>query len=323
VTNDDKFQLHEFMFPADSGGLRLDRALAMALPQYSRAQLQRWLAAGAVKVSGESPRSSSRVFGGELVQVRAEFPHDHRVAAEELALDIVYQDKALLVINKPAGLVVHPGAGNRTHTLQNALLGFDATLAGVPRAGLVHRLDKDTTGLLVVGRTPESHLKLVAALQAREIGREYLALCHGLIRSGGTVDKAIGRHRSQRTRMAVRGDGRDAVTHFRVAERFAAHTLLRVQLETGRTHQIRVHLAHLGFPVVGDPDYGARSRLITGAKPALKAALQNFRRQALHAARLELEHPLDGEELIFEAPLPDDFAKLVTLLRSHARAVNQ
>jgi 23S rRNA pseudouridine1911/1915/1917 synthase len=231
---------------------------------------------------------------------------------------VVYQDRALLVIDKPAGLVVHPGAGNAAHTLQNALLALDPKLALVPRAGLVHRLDKDTSGLLVVARTPEAHTALVAALAARAITREYLAICSGVMTGGGSIDEPIGRHRTQRTRMAVRADGRPSVTHYRVVRRFAAHTLVRVQLETGRTHQIRVHLAHAGFPLVGDPVYGGRRRLPAGCPPVLTAALNAFPRQALHAASLKLAHPLSGKPMAWEAPLPPDMQSLLTALESAA-----
>jgi 23S rRNA pseudouridine1911/1915/1917 synthase len=212
--------------------------------------------------------------------------------------------------------VVHPGAGNREHTLQNALLGLDPKLALVPRAGLIHRLDKDTSGLLVVARTPEAHNALVAAMAAREISREYLAIVIGVVTGGTTIDEPIGRHRTQRTRMAVRADGRPSVTHYRVLERFRGHTLLKVMLETGRTHQIRVHLAHAGYPVAGDPVYGSRRRLIANCSPRLEQQLRGFTRQALHAARLSLTHPTTGRELSFEAPLPQDMRRLVAALQA-------
>ena len=313
-----KFRVHELEFPPAAAGERFDVALAAALPQYSRARLQRWIGAGEVLLEGRQVLARQRLAGGERVRVRAEFSADERVAPEPIALDIVHEDEALLVINKPAGLVVHPGAGNPAHTLQNALLAHDAALASVPRAGLVHRLDKDTSGLLVVARTPETHLQLVSMLQRREIRREYLALVLGKPTSGGTIDEPIGRHRSVRTRMAVRRDGREAVTHFRIEERFRAHTLLRVQLETGRTHQIRVHLAHIGFPIVGDGVYGGRRRLIAGADEATRAALAAFRRQALHAQRLSFDHPATGKHHTFEAPLPEDLAALLEALTEDA-----
>jgi 23S rRNA pseudouridine1911/1915/1917 synthase len=313
-----EFQTHVLDLPPSAAGMRLDQALAAALPQYSRARLQRWIRAGAVRANGQPVRARDRVQGGEQLIVEAEFAADTHVAAETLPLDILHEDAALLVLNKPPGLVVHPGAGNREHTLQNALLAHDARLARVPRAGLVHRLDKDTSGVLVVARTPEVHTLLVAALAARAVGREYLALSLGAPTGGGRVDQPIGRHRSVRTRMAVRADGREAVTNFRIEERFRSHTLLRVQLETGRTHQIRVHLAHIGFPIVGDPVYGGRKRLLAGGTPALNAALQGFGRQALHAQRLHLTHPLSKRALSFEAPVPADLISLLRLLRADA-----
>ena len=260
-------------------------------------------------------RGKDRVLGGEQVRIEATLPAATAVAAESLPLAVVYRDRSLLVIDKPAGLVVHPGAGNARHTLQNALLALDPKLALVPRAGLVHRLDKDTSGLLLVARTPEAHTALVAAMAARAIRREYLAVCTGVLTAGGTVDASIGRHRSQRTRMAVRSDGRRAVTHYRVVRRFRAHTLVRVMLETGRTHQIRVHLAHIGFPLVGDPLYGRR-RILAGGTAALAAELRSFPRQALHAARLALTHPLSGRELHWEAPLPQDLQRLLAALEA-------
>lgn len=309
-----EFRSHTLELPPDLAGLRLDQALARLLPQYSRSRLQGWIDAGAVQVDGRQLRVRDKVVGGEKVIIEARVEAEVRVTAEEIPLDIVFKDRALLVINKPAGLVVHPGAGNAAHTLQNALLAFDPKLAVVPRAGIVHRLDKDTSGLLVVARTPEVHTALVAAISEREIERHYIALCTGVMTAGGTVDEPIGRHRSHRTRMAVRGDGRPAVTHYRVMKRFRSHTLVRAELETGRTHQIRVHFAHIGYPLVGDPDYGGRRRLPAGASPELVAALAGFRRQALHAARLKLEHPVSGKEMEWEVPIPADFAGLVGVL---------
>jgi len=309
-----EFRTHSLVLPEAAAGLRLDQALARALPQYSRARLQGWIEAGAVLVEGRRLRAKNKVLGGERVEVAARLEADERVAPEAQPLAVVHQDRALLVIDKPAGMVVHPGAGNSSRTLQNALLALDPKLALVPRAGLVHRLDKDTSGLLVVARTPEAHSRLVAALAEREIERIYLAICKGAMTGGGTIDAAIGRHRTQRTRMAVRSDGREAVTHYRIAKRYRAHTLVRVQLETGRTHQIRVHLAHIGYPIVGDPVYGGRGRSPAGSSTALTAALNAFPRQALHAARLALTHPMTGRALEWEAPLPDDMARLLLAL---------
>jgi 23S rRNA pseudouridine1911/1915/1917 synthase len=313
-----EFRTHSLALPEDLQGLRLDQALARALPQYSRARLQGWIEAGAIQVNGRRPRAKDKVVGGERVEIEARLEVDVQVAPEAMPLEIVFKDRALFVINKPAGLVVHPGAGNSRHTLQNALLALDPKLAIVPRAGLVHRLDKDTSGLLVVARTPEVHTTLVAALAEREIERHYIALCSGVMTGGGTIDEPIGRHRSQRTKMAVRSDGRPSVTHYRLMKRFRAHTLLHVQLESGRTHQIRVHLAHIGYPVVGDPVYGGRRRFPAAASPALIAELEAFTRQALHAARLKLAHPTTGKEVEWEAPLPADMAHLVAVLEADA-----
>lgn len=313
-----EFRAHVLTLPADSAGLRFDKALARELPQYSRALLATWIESGEVQVKGRPLRGKDRVAGGEEVRLRARLPVTAAVEAEALALDVVFRDAALFVINKPAGLVVHPGAGNARHTLQNGLLALDPKLVHVPRAGIVHRLDKDTSGLMVVARTPEAHAALVAALAAREISREYLAVCAGVMTGGGTVDEPLGRHRSARTRMAVRADGRAAVTHYRVLRRFRGHTLVRATLETGRTHQIRVHLTHLGFPLVGDRLYGGRLRLPRGASSALIEELKAFPRQALHAAHLALAHPLTGRALAWQAPLPADMQKLLTALAADA-----
>jgi 23S rRNA pseudouridine1911/1915/1917 synthase len=311
-----EFRTHSLALPQELEGLRLDQALARALPQYSRARLQGWIEAGAVEVDGRRLRPKDKVLGGERVHIQARLETEEQVSAEALPLEIVFKDRALFIINKPSGMVVHPGAGNARHTLQNALLGLDPKLAVVPRAGLVHRLDKDTSGLLVVARTPEAHTALVAAMAEREIERHYIALCNGVMTGGGTIDEPIGRHRTQRTRMAVRNDGRPSVTHYRLMKRFRAHTLVHVELESGRTHQIRVHFAHIGYPVVGDPLYGGRRRIPAGASPALVAELEKFQRQALHAARLSLAHPLTGKEMEWEAPLPTDMAHLLAMLEA-------
>ena len=317
-----EFRTHSLDLPQDLAGLRLDQALARVLPQYSRARLQGWIEAGAVQVDGRLLRGRDKVLGGERVLIEARIEADEQVVAEALPLDIVFKDRALLIINKPPGMVVHPGAGNSSQTLQNALLAFDPKLAVVPRAGIVHRLDKDTSGLLVVARTPESHTALVAAIAEREVERHYIALCTGVMTAGGTVDEPIGRHRSQRTRMAVRSDGRPAVTHYRVLKRFRSHTMVRAELETGRTHQIRVHLAHIGYPLVGDPAYGGRRRVPAGATAELVTALAGFKRQALHAARLKLKHPVTGREVEWEAPLPADMTRLVEAMEGDLKAAN-
>jgi len=314
----EEFRTHVLALPAGLAGLRLDAALAKVLPQYSRARLQGWIRAGAVTLDGRLPRTRDLVRGEEVVHIQARIAAVGKVTADAMSLEVIFGDRDLIVINKPAGLVVHPGAGNARHTLQNGLLAFDPGLARVPRAGIVHRLDKDTSGLLIVARTPEAHTALVAQLAARQIRRGYVALCAGVMTGGGTVDRPIGRHRSLRTRMTVRADGRAAVTHFRILRRLRAHTLVSVELETGRTHQIRVHLAHLGYPLVGDPLYGGRRRLPAGASPAVLSVLSGFKRQALHAARLGFTHPASGAELTFEAPLPADLATLVAALEAES-----
>ena len=303
------------VLPPQPGGVRLDLALSLALPQYSRSRLASWIKAGAVQVDGRSARPRDAVYGGETVTVQARLVADDRVEAERMPINVVFRDRHLLVIDKPAGLVVHPGAGNRSRTLQNGLLALDPKLAVVPRAGIVHRIDKDTSGLLVVARTLEAHTALVEALREHQVQREYVALCLGAVTGGGTIDAAIGRHRTDRLRMAVRADGKPAVTHYRLLERFDHHSLLQVQLETGRTHQIRVHLAHIGHPLVGDPAYGGRRQLTAGASPAKRAALQNFGRQALHAGRLAFEHPITSKPVEVSSKLPADFAALLAVLR--------
>ena len=311
-----EFREHALTLAAEAAGLRFDQALAQALPQYSRARLKTWIDSGAVQVDGRPLRGKDRVLGGEQVRIHAQLSPQGWVQAEAMPLTVLFRDRSVLVIDKPAGLVVHPGAGNLRHTLQNALLALDPKLALVPRAGLVHRLDKDTSGLLLVARTPEAHNVLTAAMAARQITREYLAVCTGVMTGGGTIDEPIGRHRTLRTRMTVRSDGRVAITHYRIEKRFRAHTLVRVTLETGRTHQIRVHLAHVGFPVVGDPVYGGRRRIPKGSSPALAAELQAFPRQALHAARLTLVHPFTHREHEWRSPLPGDMQRLIGALEA-------
>jgi 23S rRNA pseudouridine1911/1915/1917 synthase len=319
----DKFQTHELQIPTQLAGMRLDRALAQLLPEYSRSRLKDWIDAGRVSVDRRQPRPRDVVLGGERVTVAAEIAMDAPIEPQAIELDVVHADADLLIINKPAGLVVHPGAGNRDRTLQNALLHFDPALAVLPRAGILHRLDKDTTGLLVVARTPAAHTELTRQMQRREIERQYEAVCSGVMTAGGTVDRPIGRHRTDRVRMAVREDGREAITHYRVLERFRAHTHIRVSLETGRTHQIRVHFAHLHHPLVGDRTYGGRLLLPRGATPELIAALRAFPRQALHAAQLKLQHPRSGRTVEWRAPLPEDFRGLLEALRRDTAAATR
>ena len=305
--------------PADVAGLRLDQALARLLPQHSRASLQLWIRAERVQVGGRLPRSSEKVRGGERVQILVPQTLAGDWAAQAIPLDLVYEDDDLLVVNKPAGLVVHPGAGNPEGTMLNALLHHAPALNKLARAGIVHRLDKETSGLLVVAKTEPTRLDLIGQLKERSLTREYLALVQGLLVAGGTVDAPIGRHTHTRTRMAVNERGRPAVSHYRIEKKYRAHTLLRVKLESGRTHQIRVHMAHLKHPLVGDPVYGGRLHLPKGASPALIEALHGFKRQALHAARLGLLHPVTGKNVEWESPMPDDMRAMLKVLEKDAK----
>jgi len=302
--------------PRGAAGQRLDRALADLFPEYSRTRLQDWLKAGHLQVEGMSPAPRTRVAGGESVLLDASVATapDPTVDAqpEDVAFRVVHADEAILVVDKPAGLVVHPAAGHRAGTLQNGLLHYDPGLEAVPRAGIVHRLDKDTTGLMVIARTLAAHNRLVAQLHDRAVGREYHALVAGVPVAGGTIEAPIGRHPRERQRQAVvRQGGKPAVTHYRVERKFRAHAHLRCRLESGRTHQIRVHLAHAGLPIVGDPMYGGRPRWPKAPALALRQALQGMRRQALHAGRLELVHPTEGTWVGWDAPLPPDFQALL------------
>jgi len=302
--------------PQSSAGRRVDQVLAELFPDYSRSRLQQWIKAGQVLLNQRPVLARYRVAGGEQVEVRAQLQLETEVRPEDIPLDIRFQDQHLLVLNKPAGLVVHPAAGNPNGTLQNALLYYDPELAALPRAGIVHRLDKDTSGLMVVARSLSAHKSLVEQLQARSVHREYLALVQSVLAAGGTVDAPIGRHQRDRLRMAVVESGKPAISHYRVLERFAAHTLVQVRLETGRTHQIRVHMAHIHCPLLGDPLYGGRLRLPRGASAGLREAISAFRRQALHAVRLQLIHPLTREVVGWEAEIPLDFNQLLESLRA-------
>jgi 23S rRNA pseudouridine1911/1915/1917 synthase len=301
--------------PVALAGLRLDQALAEIFPDFSRSKLQGWIRGGHVTVDGRSLAPKDKVFGGEQVELRAEIELDSDCQPQAIPLNIVYEDDSVLIVNKPAGLVVHPAAGHRDGTLQNALLHHAPALAGVPRAGIVHRIDKDTSGILMVAKTLQAHHALVEQLQARSIHREYLALLQGFITAGGTVDAPIGRHPSDRKRFAVREGGREAVTHYRIEERLLGHTLARVKLETGRTHQIRVHMSHIHHPLVGDPVYGGRLKLPAGCGEATAELMRGFRRQALHAQVLGLEHPRSGEWCQWQVDLPEDMSALVAALR--------
>jgi 23S rRNA pseudouridine1911/1915/1917 synthase len=306
--------------PPEQAGQRLDQALAALLPDYSRSRLKAWIESGELRVDGATARPRDKVHGGEAIELRAVLPAETRAEPQAIPLVLVHEDRHVLVVDKPAGLVVHPGAGNPDRTLQNALLAHDPRLAELPRAGIVHRLDKDTSGLLVVARSLPAHTALVRMLGEREVHREYEAVCRGVMTSGGTVDAPIDRHPTDRVRMAVRSGGRDSVTHYRVIRRFGAHTHVRVQLETGRTHQIRVHLAHARFPIVGDKVYGGRLTLPKGASEALRTALVEFPRQALHAARLAFAHPVSGRPVECTSPLPADMRGLLDRLAADETA---
>ena len=299
----------------EQAGMRLDQVLSDSFGEYSRSRLQHWIREGRVQLDGRSCRAKDKVRGGELIRVQPLLEQEVDARPEAIALDILYEDTELLVVNKPAGLVVHPAVGNPRGTLLNALLHHLPALSQLPRGGIVHRLDKDTSGLLVVAKTLQAQTALVKQLQARSVKREYRAIVQGLITTGGTVDRPVGRHPIQRVRMAVVESGKPAITHYRVLQRFRGHTYLQVNLETGRTHQIRVHMAYLHHPLLGDPVYGGRPKFPLGASIELRQAIQGFQRQALHAARLELLHPLRDEVLAWEAPLPEDMQQLLRVLQ--------
>ncbi|MBB1605937.1 MULTISPECIES: 23S rRNA pseudouridine(1911/1915/1917) synthase RluD [unclassified Pseudomonas] len=301
--------------PFDLGGQRLDQVAAQLFPEHSRSRLAGWIKDGRLTVDGAVLRPKDVVHAGSHLALEVQLEAQGEWKAQDIELDIVYEDEHILVIDKPAGLVVHPAAGHQDGTLLNALLHHVPHLANVPRAGIVHRLDKDTTGLMVVAKTLEAHTNLVAQLQARSVSRIYEAIVVGVIVAGGKIDAPISRHGVMRQKMAVVPTGKQAISHYRVLERFRSHTHTRVKLETGRTHQIRVHMSHIGFPLVGDPVYGGRFRIPPGASPTLVESLRDFPRQALHARFLELDHPATGERMKWESPLPDDFTWLLSLLR--------
>ncbi|OOG45503.1 23S rRNA pseudouridine(1911/1915/1917) synthase RluD [Rhodanobacter sp. C01] len=309
---------HEATVPLDAAGSRFDQALAGMFPDYSRSRLAGWIKSGAVTLDGATAAPRQLLRGGELVRLQVELENEVTSAPEAIALVIVHEDEHLLVLDKPAGLVVHPGAGNPAGTLLNALLHHDPKLAELPRAGIVHRLDKDTSGLMVVAKTLPTYTALVDLLSRHEVERQYEAVVLGTMVAGGTVDEPIGRSMGDRLRQAVRDeeDGKRAVTHYRLRERFRAHSLLQCQLETGRTHQIRVHLAHIHHPLIGDPLYGGGLKLPKGASAELIAMLRGFRRQALHAEKLSFIHPISGEALSFSAERPADQLALIEALRA-------
>lgn len=305
--------------PEAAAGRRFDAVLAELFPEYSRSRLTEWIKSGDALLDGQVQRPREAVRGGEMVSLAVVLDVQTDALPEDIPLDVLYEDADVIVIDKPAGLVVHPGAGNHTGTLVNALLHRDPGLAALPRAGIVHRLDKDTSGVMVVARSLPAHAALVAQLSARDVHRQYLAIVVGALVSGGTANLPIDRHPRDRLKMGVRDDGRDAVTHYRLRERFRAHTALECRLETGRTHQIRVHMAHLKHPIVGDPLYGGPLKLPKGATQALIEALRGFKRQALHAETLEFVHPVSGEPVRVSAPVPQDMRDLLRALHDDAK----
>ncbi|ENE0777910.1 23S rRNA pseudouridine(1911/1915/1917) synthase RluD [Providencia stuartii] len=298
-------------------GQRLDQALAELFPDYSRSRIKEWILDDRVQVNGKViNKPKEKVLGGEQILVDALIEEDNRWEPQDIPLDVVYEDEDILVINKPRGLVVHPGAGNPDGTILNALLHRYPEIVDVPRAGIVHRLDKDTTGLMVVAKTVPAQTRLLESLQLREITREYEAVAVGRMTAGGMVEEPISRHPTKRTHMAVHPMGKPAITHYRVMEHFRAHTRLRLRLETGRTHQIRVHMAHINHPLIGDPLYGGRPRPLKGASEEFFEVMRKFDRQALHATMLRLYHPISGIQMEWHAPLPDDMVELIEALKA-------
>jgi len=306
-------------FEIESGmaGSRLDQALQQLLPDYSRGRIQEWIQQGFVSINQQLCKPRQKVFRGDRVVL--DVPEQARLsdAPQPVAFDLIYEDDDILVVDKPAGLVVHPAAGHQDGTLVNGLLAHDSRLEQLPRAGIVHRLDKDTTGVMVVARNPRAHNWLVAELQERRVKREYAAIARGVVTAGRSIETGIGRHPQQRKKMSVQENGKPAITHFRVERRFEHYSLLRLRLETGRTHQIRVHLAHIKHPLLGDPVYGGRARIPAGIDAALAERIRDFRRQALHAERLGFAHPSSREPVSFESPLPADFRQLLTALEQY------
>ena len=315
-------QILHVQITEDQAGVRLDQALSDLLPDRSRSQIQQWIRDGRVRINDQVPRQRDKLAGSELVEIDVPEPVEDRWQAEAIPLNVVFEDDTILIIDKPAGLVVHPGAGNPQGTLLNALLNHTPLLQSLPRAGIVHRIDKDTSGLLVVAKTEAARLDLIDQLQAHTLEREYLAVVRGLMVAGGTIDEPVGRHPHDRTRMTVTAKGKQAVTHYRVKEKYRAHVLITVNLETGRTHQIRVHMAHIHHPLVGDPVYGGRFRLPPNCSDGLRQALSAFKRQALHAQRLGLIHPESGVARQWESPVPEDLTRLIEALRQDKRTNN-
>ena len=314
MTDANSIQL-EAVVPAALAGDRLDQAAAALFPDYSRSRLQTWIKQGDLLVDGKQLRPRDKILAGAVLSVAAEPEQEVAWRPQDIALDIIFEDDEILVLNKPAGLVVHPAAGHHDGTLVNALINHAPQMANLPRGGIVHRLDMETSGVMVAAKTLSAHHLLVAQLQARTVKRQYCAVCIGAMTGGGTINEPIGRHPKQRKKMAVRAlGGKPAITHYRVTRRFGHHTQIAVNLETGRTHQIRVHMAHRHYPLVGDPVYGGRLRIPKGASGQLIEGLRAFPRQALHAESLGLNHPASGDPVQFDCPLPQDMLDLLALL---------
>lgn len=311
----------QFIVPREYHSQRIDIVLTQLLPEYSRSQISQWIKTGAIVMDKKPCKPKDKALDGALIEVNVDFINDeadfNQCNPENIPLNIVFEDDEVLILNKPAGLVVHPGAGNREHTLVNALLHHVPQLKHMPRAGIIHRLDKDTTGLLIVAKTPAAHTALIRQMHEREIHRQYITLVQGHIISGGTIDTYFGRHPRNRFKMAVLDHGRQAITHYSINKQYKDFTLLDVELMTGRTHQIRVHLAYINHPVVGDPLYSGRMRFPANLSDSLRAALEQFKRQALHACSLSFCHPRTNKKRSFEAPLPEDFKQLLNLLDEH------
>jgi 23S rRNA pseudouridine1911/1915/1917 synthase len=317
--NSKNVDLLEARIPIQSHGMRLDQVVAGLFPDYSRNRLATWIKEGRLTVDGKTmkPRDKALASAHVVLEVADEPVIDWQ--PQTIPLDVIFEDEHILVVNKPAGMVVHPAAGHADGTLVNALLGYAPELETLPRGGIVHRLDKETSGIMFVARSALAHKSLVAQLSERTVSRTYCAVCTGALTGGGKIDAPIDRHPTARTKMAVVADGKPAVTHYRIAHRFKHYTQLQVNLETGRTHQIRVHMAHRKWPLIGDPVYAGRQRIPAGASEALITALRNFPRQALHAQALEFEHPATGDWMEFETELPDDLVELLEVLDSEDR----
>ena len=317
--NSKNVDLLEARIPIQSHGMRLDQVVAELFPDYSRNRLATWIKQGRLTVDGKTmkPRDKALASAHVVLEVADEPVIDWQ--PQTIPLDVIFEDEHILVVNKPAGMVVHPAAGHADGTLVNALLGYAPELETLPRGGIVHRLDKETSGIMFVARSALAHKSLVAQLSERTVSRTYCAVCTGALTGGGKIDAPIDRHPTARTKMAVVADGKPAVTHYRIAHRFKHYTQLQVNLETGRTHQIRVHMAHRKWPLIGDPVYAGRQRIPAGASEALITALRNFPRQALHAQALEFEHPATGDWMEFETELPDDLVEILEVLDSEDR----